>query len=313
MPRVTEEQVRSAKALDLLSYMRLYEPQNLVRKGNDYCTKEHDSLIISENGLWHWKSRDVAGKTALQYLIKVRGMDFVSAAMQLCNGTPAQYAETDALEKKPEKKPFVLPAAHTNNDMVIGYLHHRGLSKEVIQYCIHKGLIYESAEYHNAVFVGFDGNTARYAALRGTWQHMGNPFKGEVTGSDKKYSFSVPSKTASERLIVTESAVDALSVATLRGDIGRVHYLSIGGAYVPKRHTDEANLPKALEQYLNDHPEIREVELYLDNDAVGIGASFFIMNKLMGIGYAVSSFPPERSKDWNDAITNSANSTIPDR
>ena len=59
MARVSKEQVESAKALDLLSYLRLYEPSNLVKSGRDYCTKEHDSLIISENGLWHWKSRDI--------------------------------------------------------------------------------------------------------------------------------------------------------------------------------------------------------------------------------------------------------------
>jgi hypothetical protein len=123
----------------------------------------------------------------------------------------------------------------------------------------------------------------------------------------------MPSEMVSGKLVVSESAADALSVATLRSDIGQVHYLSIGGAYAPKKHTDEACLPKALEQYLKDHPEIREVELCLDNDAVGIGASFFIMNKLMGIGYAVSSSPPERSKDWNEALANSADSTIPER
>ncbi len=314
MLRVTEEQIRSAKALDLLSYMRLYEPNNLMKKGNDYCTKDHDSLIVSPNGLWHWKSRNIGGCTALQYLIKVRDMDFVSAVLLLCNGMPEQCTETDIpLEMNREKKTFVLPAAHTNNDMVIGYLRSRGLSNEVIQYCIRKGLVYESAEYRNAVFVGLDGDMPKYAALRGTWRHMSNAFKGEVTGSDKKYSFSVPPETASDKLIVSESAVDALSVATLRDDIGRVHYLSIGGAYASKRHTDEANLPKALEQYLKDHMEIRNVELCLDNDAVGIGASFFIMNKLMGMGYVVSSSPPEWGKDWNELLSLRSDSTMPER
>ncbi len=125
------------QALDLLSYMRLYEPQNLVRKGNDYCTKEHDNLIISENGLWHWKSRDIGGKTALQYLIKVRNMDFVTTVLQLCNGMPAQNTETRIEPKK--KKPFVLPAANSNNRMVIEYLRRRGIADDIIQYCISKG------------------------------------------------------------------------------------------------------------------------------------------------------------------------------
>lgn len=300
MPRVTKEQVKSAKALDLLSYMRLYEPSNLVKKGNDYCTKEHDSLIISANGLWHWKSRDIGGKTALQYLIKVRGMDFVAAVLMLCNGEPVQIIEKRMGAKK--SKSFVLPVANSDNQMVIDYLKRRGIADTVIQYCIRKGLIYESVEYHNAVFMGYDGNGPRYAALRGTWQHMSNPFKGEVEGSDKRFSFSVQPETVCSKLIVSESAIDVLSVATLRNDIGKVHYLSIGGAYAPKKHTDEASLPKALEQYLKDHMEVKEVELCLDNDEVGIGASFFIMNKLKGMDYEVFSSPPEYQKDYNEYL-----------
>lgn len=308
MPRVTEEQIRSAKALDLLSYMRLYEPGNLMKKGNDYCTREHDSLIISENGLWHWTSRNIGGKTALQYLIKVKNMDFINAVLQLCNEIPVQTTETYSERKK--KKPFELPIANISNRMVIDYLKRRGISEGVIAYCINKGLIYESGAYHNAVFVGFDGYIPKYAALRGTWKHMSNPFKGEVEGSNKRFSFSVRPETANGKLVVSESAVDALSVATLRGDIGRVHYLSIGGAYAPKKHTDTSKLPMALEQYLKDHEEIKEVELCLDNDAVGIGASFFIMNKLMGMGYAASSSPPERGKDWNEYILKVKNNDI---
>ncbi len=92
--------------------------------------------------------------------------------------------------------------------------------------------------------------------------------------------FSVCPDKSSAKLVVSESAIDVLSVATIKQDIGDVHYLSIGGAYAPKKHTDKANLPKALERYLKDHTEIEEIDLALDNDEVGIGASFFIMNKL---------------------------------
>ena len=299
MARVTKQQVESAKALDLLSYMKLYEPHNLVRKGNDYCTREHDSLIISENGLWHWFSRDISGKTALQYLIKVKNMDFVSAVLQLCNEMTIQ--NTEAINMTTPKKEFALPKAYKNNHKIIDYLKRRGISENIIEYCIEKELIYESKDYKNAIFVGFDGKTPKYAALRGTWQHMSNPFKGEVAGSNKRFSFSILAEN-SRHLIISEGAIDVLSVATIRQDIGRVHYLSIGGAYAPKRNTSQANLPKALEQYLKDHDEITKVELYLDNDAVGIGASFFIMNKLMGMGYEVSATVTEHVKDWNEYI-----------
>lgn len=53
MGYVTPEQITQAKELDLLTYLRSYEPDNLVHfSGNTYCTREHDSLKIS-NGKWN--------------------------------------------------------------------------------------------------------------------------------------------------------------------------------------------------------------------------------------------------------------------
>ena len=40
--------IEQARQMDLLSYLQRYEPNNLKRvAGNVYCTKEHDSLKIS--------------------------------------------------------------------------------------------------------------------------------------------------------------------------------------------------------------------------------------------------------------------------
>ena len=44
--------IEQARQIDLLSYLRRYEPGNLKRvAGNVYCTKEYNSLKIS-NGKW---------------------------------------------------------------------------------------------------------------------------------------------------------------------------------------------------------------------------------------------------------------------
>ena len=265
-------------------------------------TKEHDSLTISENGLWHWYSRGIGGKTALQYLIKVKEMNFVDAVLHLCCDTLAQQNQSSPTKEVDNKKrKFILPKAYKNNDRVVDYLRMRKISDFIIDYCIDNKLLYESADYHNAVFVGYDSEgIARYAALRGTWKHMANTFKGEVDGSDKRYSFSVPAMEKSDKLIVTESAIDALSVATLRSKIGDVHYLSFGGVYVPT--TSREKLPKALEQFLEDQEEIKNFELCLDNDEVGASASRFISNKLIKQGYMVASNIPEQKKDYNEYL-----------
>lgn len=72
MPYIPPEVVARAREMDLLTYLRTYEPQELVHFGGDtYCTREHDSLKIS-NGKWCWFSRGIGGYSALDYLIKVK-------------------------------------------------------------------------------------------------------------------------------------------------------------------------------------------------------------------------------------------------
>ena len=65
MPYIPPEVVTKAKEMDLLTYLKNYEPGELVHfGGSTYCTRTHDSLKIS-NGKWCWFSRGIGGKTAL--------------------------------------------------------------------------------------------------------------------------------------------------------------------------------------------------------------------------------------------------------
>ena len=79
MPYIAPEVVQEVKRMDLLTYLRNYEPYELVHfSGNIYTTRTHDSLKIS-NGKWMWWSRGIGGRIALDYLIKVRGYSFIEA------------------------------------------------------------------------------------------------------------------------------------------------------------------------------------------------------------------------------------------
>lgn len=76
MAFIPRDQVAAAREMDLLTYLRKFEPQELVHKGgNVYSTRTHDSLKIS-NGKWCWWSRNIGGKNALDYLTKVEGVRF---------------------------------------------------------------------------------------------------------------------------------------------------------------------------------------------------------------------------------------------
>ena len=78
MRYIAAEDIARAKEMDLLTYLRNYEPQELVHvSGNTYCTREHDSLRISD-GKWCWFSQGIGGRSALDYLIKVKGINLFS-------------------------------------------------------------------------------------------------------------------------------------------------------------------------------------------------------------------------------------------
>ena len=79
IPYYTSEQIALAREMDLLTWLRLYDPGELVHvSGGEYCTREHDSLKIS-NGKWNWWSQGFGGATALDYLVKVKEIPFVQA------------------------------------------------------------------------------------------------------------------------------------------------------------------------------------------------------------------------------------------
>ncbi|MFQ7727070.1 MAG: DUF3991 domain-containing protein [Ruthenibacterium lactatiformans] len=137
------------------------------------------------------------------------------------------------------------------------YLQSRGVSLDVIRYCISRGILYESLPYHSCVFVGLDRNgVPRYAALRSTCDGP-KAFKGEQAGSDKRHSFCIPPEVRSRRAAVYEAAPDALAHMTLEGGRADKYRLSLGGIYVPQdTSTDRpAKSPAALEAFLQNHPK----------------------------------------------------------
>ena len=303
MPYVTPEQIERAKRMDLLTYLQYYEPQELVRfSGNVYTTRTHDSLKIS-NGKWCWWSRNIGGRSALDYLIKVRGMPLPEAVLQIDGQAAVMPPVSLKVQKPVEPKKLLLPEKNENNDHVITYLMGRSIHQEIIDYCIRTKQLYESRDYHNAVFIGFDRHgVPKYATLRGTF---GERFMGEVNGSDKHFSFSIPARNECRKLHLFESAIDLLSYGTLEllsgKDWRQENCLSLAGIYMPKKIIEESTPPAALMQYLKDFPQIKEIALHLDNDTAGRLAAKTIKT-LLSSSLTISDEPPKRGKDVNDYL-----------
>ncbi len=302
MPHLLPKQIERARQIDLLSYLRQYEPQELVRcGGNEYSTKSHDSLKIS-NGKWFWWSRGIGGASALDYLVKVRGMQFVEAVNLLAGGTV-------------EIPPFSSPQAPKKYDRlymarhnfvckkVREYLVGRGISAEIVDECIAKKTIAEGNKYGSVFFIGYDEKgKPRHCAMRAT---DGSDFKKDAAGSDKRYCFSFPGRKESKRVMVFESAIDLLSYATLLKDMGvdyrQIPMISLAGIALLKEKNEELKVPQALEYYLETHNEVKQICLCLDNDFAGRrGAN--TLQKMLGEIYEVRYIPPQKGKDYNEYL-----------
>ena len=146
--------IARAKEMDLLTYLRYYEPQELVHvSGNTYCTREHDSLRIS-NGKWCWFSQGIGGRSALDYLIKVKGIPFTQAA-EIILGREAEKPPVFYRQKERKHTNLLMPELSETTDRVEKYLQGRGIHPVIIRYCLDNKLLFESADYHNAMFVGY--------------------------------------------------------------------------------------------------------------------------------------------------------------
>ena len=299
--QVSKAEIERARELDLLTYLQTYEPHELVRISSAvYSIRSHDSLKIS-NGKWFQWSTGVGGVSALDYLVKVQGMDFVSAVLRVLECTRYATPTKTYTPKRAKPTEFVMPAPYENNDRVAAYLTGRGLSKDLLNMYFNMGLVYEDRQ-HNCVFVGFDKDTVpRYAMLRSS--DPSSTFLREVEGSDKRYSFSAP-HSGSKTLFVFESAIDCLSFIELQRMENPLrkpdNYLSLSGVYRP-RNGEAADLPAALNEYLLRNGGIRHIALCLDNDDAGVKAAMAIC-AAMPDKYTAELLPPQSGKDYNEQL-----------
>lgn len=291
----SNKDIAKAREMDLLTYLACFEPDNLKQvSANIYSTVEHDSLIIN-NGKWCWFSRGIGGNSALDYLIKVKGLRFPDAVARII-GSPSDPIPISIRPPPPSPKIFIMPEVTHDPSRAFQYLVGRGIDPEIVQWCIDHRLIYETAKHGNVLFIGYDQDRKpRYGAVRSTT----DSFKGDVKGSDKRFSFKIVNAKSPRTVHVFEAAIDLLSYATLEKQFGekwlKRSYLSLAGIGSGK------SVPKALEQFLKDYPDISYINLHLDNDEPGRIAAKNIKEALGG-SYNIRDNPPSSGKDFNDFL-----------
>ena len=298
---IPKELVKKAKEIDLLTYFMNNNPSELVKKGlGTYSLKAHDSVIISNN-LWHRFSTNQAGKTAVDYLIKVEKMTFLEAVNDVLNMNVKTYIVSKNGTKN-ELKQIVIPEKADTNKDVIDYLKNRGIDEDIIIECINKKLIYQENKTKNVVFVGYDNNgNIKYAGCRSTNDKR---IMRDAKGSSKEYSFRLLSNIKNSTIHIFESAIDLLSYATMlkiKGyDYKNHNLIALAGVYQPSSNIEQSKVPKALQNYLNKYPNVQDIVLHLDNDRAGREATKALIFALKK--YNVYDIPAPYGKDINDYL-----------
>ena len=300
MRRVSKTQIQNARKIGVLDYFQICMPHELIKvSAHDFRTKTHSSLVISDNGLFHWYRAGVGGNNAIDYLLKVEKMDFVSAVRLLNEITPThsslQPVSHQSTAPSPAK-PFVPPARDRTSETIQAYLYCRGISGKVFRFCRNAGTVYQTTRggYKNCVFLGLDSQgTPRSAFTRscqGTW-------RGDIAGSQKKYGFLIPAEAEDcSTVAIFEAPIDAMSGASLtqyqqQKPWRSQFYLAMGGL----NH-------QSVDYFLENHPQIKNVHLCLDNDTPGRDFSKRLLESLSARGYTVTDCPPIIGKDYNEQL-----------
>ncbi|MBR0598446.1 DUF3991 and toprim domain-containing protein [Sinanaerobacter chloroacetimidivorans] len=291
----TEEQKLRANNVDLVDFLQK-RSEKLLPSGREKRIASDRSITIHGNE-WYDHSLEYGGY-AIDFVQQFYHLSYPEAVTMLLSGEQGEvYRSAEETQVEP-KKPFALPAAHSDMRRVYAYLvKTRLLDHVVVSTFIKEKLLYESCEkskdgkkeYHNAIFVGFDEHgIPRHAHKRGLYT-KGAGFKGNVDGSDPAYNFHYIG--TGNALYVFEAPIDLLSYITLRPQDWEKH------SYVALCGLSEYAMTRLLEL----HPNINRVVLCLDHDAEGIEASEKYFDMLTGWGILCEQ-ELSAQKDWNEDI-----------
>lgn len=284
----------------------------LIREGRCYRMKEHDSMVFTLDGYWHWNSQGIHGRAVefiAYYELHNAPDSLVQAILILAGETPSDASSVKTLPKSMESqevpKTFQCPRRSPDNRRLTAYLcQTRGISLRIVQEMIGQKGLYESVTAtpsgtlaHNACFISYgpDGQPCS-AFLRGL-SSFGKPFKKEAEGGDKRWGWLLRG-TQTEEVCVFEACIDAASYATVLLMEGKQplqgrDYLALGGLSM-----------EPLQNYLRRNQKIKNVYLMLDADSPGQDAAKRFQEALLDKGYQATIVPPEWGKDWNDTLLN---------
>ena len=284
----TDEEIERAAHTDLVQFLR-DNHETLKRSGSEYEWRDGYAKVTVRGHKWYHQYEEQGGD-AISFIQRYYNKTFPEAMEFLLGEDRATVPVSKSEKQQKEKNPFNPPPKNDNMRRVYAYLlNRRKIDREVLYAFVHAGMIYESADYHNAVFVGFDKDgKAVHAHKRSTTSE--STYRGNAEGVAPEYSFHWHG--TGENLYVFEAPIDMLSYITMHKNGWRWQsYAACCGV-----------ADMVMFQMMQENPNIKKVFLCLDNDEGGRKATKRIAAKLMEKGIPYEILLPVQ-KDWNQDLT----------
>lgn len=265
--------------------------------GHYYSLKEHDSVRIDPDKNIFVQNSTGAGGSVIDFAMTFQGMDLKRAIRTLGGKTAAgsvqERKDPDPETRKEKIGDLKLPEKDSTMKNIFAYLiKTRGIDQTIVQEMVQRKALYQDI-HKNCVFVSRDDSGKPvFACIRGTNTYK--KFVADAFGCDYSYGLFLPN--GGDRLIVTESAIDAMSVMNLLKIGGTDHkaydYLALSGC----------GKTEVIETHLRNH-YYRIVDLCLDNDEAGRKAAKALSVRIKEISKAaVYTELPGNEKDYNDVL-----------
>lgn len=282
---------------DLVYWLRS-RGETLKKSGSEWEWKHQDERVTVRGNVW-FDQYTQEGGDAVKFLQYFYGMSEEQAVAEHLGCTitelddiPQHYRPARRIPSPSPKEIVNLtpPAANENMRRVFAYLcQTRGIAPEIVSAFAHAHTLYESADKHNAVFVGKDEQgRVKHIHMRGTLTD--GHFRQTLGGSEKSYSFHHTGQ--GKQLFVFEAPIDMLSYISLHPEDWQSNsYVALCGV---------GSAP--IQRFLETVPQLEEVTLCLDNDEAGHNAAERIARELLDEWEVeVSAHFPDR-KDWNEEL-----------
>ena len=265
--------------------------------GHYYSLKEHDSVRIDPDKNIFVQNSTGAGGSVIDFAMTFQGMDLKRAIRTLggktATGSVQERKDPDPETRKEKIGDLKLPEKDSTMKNIFAYLiKTRGIDQTIVQEMVQRKALYQDI-HKNCVFVSRDDSGKPvFACIRGTNTYK--KFVADAFGCDYSYGLFLPN--GGDRLIVTESAIDAMSVMNLLEIGGTDHkaydYLALSGC----------GKTEVIETHLRNH-YYRIVDLCLDNDEAGRKAAKALSVRIKEISKAaVYTELPGNEKDYNDVL-----------